>query len=90
MKEHPSAQRHGSWIESIAVAELLYDGNHAAAKDLIDSSAFPDEVVGDVLRLFSLFLRLQSGAHPEEVSSFFEASISVGPPPTFGSHPRLP
>lgn len=90
MREHPSVQRHGSWIESIAVTELLHDGNHAEAKELIDSSASPDEVVGDVLHLFSLFLRLQSGAHPEEVSSFFEASMAVGPPPIFGTRPRLP
>lgn len=84
-----SEGRHGAWLESIALVDLLREGNQPAAKSLLDSADDKDRVIGDALSLFSFFLRMQERHHPEDVASFLEASLVVGPPPTFGTRPFL-
>ena len=81
--------RHGVWLEAIALMAFLREGNQPAARELLETTTDPQNMIGDILSLFSLFLRAQDHENPEDVENFIEASLSVGPPPTFGSRPYL-
>lgn len=70
--------RQYGWLEAIVLFQQLRNGDHATARRLIATSADPDLVVDDLLRMLVIFLR---GEDVGKIDRFVEVAHRAGPPP---------
>lgn len=82
----PERARQGAWLEAITLFQAVREGNQPAAKQLLETSADRDRVIGNLLSMLGVFLR---GEDADKLDRFIAASHRAGPPPAFGSRPSL-
>lgn len=70
--------RQYGWLEAIGLFQQLRNGDHEMARRLIATSANPDLVVDDLLRMLVIFLR---GEDVGKIDHFVEVAHRAGPPP---------
>ena len=68
----------GAWLEAIALFETAREGDYLASARLVRSSANPEDVTLNLMRLLAVYLRDES---PEKLDRFIATSHRVGPPP---------
>lgn len=66
------------WLEAIGLFQQLQNGDYLTVRRLIETSAAPDDVVDDLLRMLIVFLR---GEAPDKIERFVETAYRIGPPP---------
>ncbi|AKV59161.1 MULTISPECIES: hypothetical protein [Corynebacterium] len=68
----------GAWLEAITLFETARDGDHVASARLVHSSADPEKVTLNLMRLLAVYLRDESA---QKLDRFIATSHRVGPPP---------
>ena len=68
----------GAWLEAIALFETAREGDYLASARLVRSSANPEDVTLNLMRLLAVYLHDES---PEKLDRFIATSHRVGPPP---------
>lgn len=71
--------RQYGWLEAVGLFQQLRNGDYETARRLIATSASPDLVVDDLLRMLVVFLR---GEDVGKIDRFVEVALRAGPPPS--------
>lgn len=71
--------RQYGWLEAVGLFQQLRNGDYETARRLIATSASPDLVVDDLLRMLVVFLR---GEDVGKIDRSVEVALRAGPPPS--------
>lgn len=78
------SREQGAWAETVDLFSAVREGRQQAARRLLETTATPGLVIGNLLSLLGVLVR---GIDPDELDHFVEAARRVCPPPEFGLRP---